>query len=72
MFHKSIRYCVVTTFDIVLYSRLIQKIIINFAAGNFQIPSLGIYMHIYVCVCVCVCVRGEREWERIGSCHCED
>ena len=31
---------------------------IKSAAGNFQIPSLGIYMHIYVCVCVCV------EWER--------
>ena len=29
---------------------------IKSAAGNFQIPSLGIYMHIYVCVCVCVCV----------------
>ena len=35
---------------------------IKSAAGNFQIPSLGIYMHIYVCVCVCVCVC--VEWER--------
>lgn len=63
MFHKSIRYCVVIAFEIVLYSRLIQKITINFYAGNFQIPSLGIYMHIYMRVCVCVGGEG-REWER--------
>ena len=56
MFHKSIRYCVVAAFEIVLYIRLIQKIMINFTAGNFQIPSLGIYINTYVCVSVCVCV----------------